>query len=87
MVDYRFVVGSVVKINRLVRADGELRLSGKLNQVSWEIPGYHQPEEAFLYFRSQLIEKGGQLLYECKGRECGDSNIWSNDIFSNSTLY
>lgn len=87
VVDYRFVIGSVVKIDRRVRAGGELRLSGKLDQISWEIPGYHQPEEAFFYFRSQLIEKGGQLLYECKGRECGASNIWANDIFSSSTLY
>lgn len=87
VVDYRFVLGSVVKIDRRVRTDSELRLSGKLDQISWEIPGYHQPEEAFSYFRSQLVEKGGQLLYECKGRECGASNIWSNDIFSNSTLY
>lgn len=85
--DYRLVLGAVVKIDRQVRSDVELRLSGELDRISWEIPRSHEPQEAFFYFRDQLLDRGAQLLFECDGRSCGASNIWANDLFGNATLY
>ncbi|HSG02519.1 MAG TPA: DUF4892 domain-containing protein [Marinobacterium sp.] len=85
--DYRLVLGSVVKIDRQLRAGAELRLGGELKQFTWEIARSHEPEEAFDDLRTQLSERGANLLYQCSGRECGASNIWANDIFRYSTLY
>lgn len=85
--DYRLVLGSVVKIDRQIRSDAELRLSGELKQLTWEIPRSHEPQEAFEHLRAQLRVRGANVLYECSGRECGASNIWANDLFRYSTLY
>lgn len=85
--DYRLVLGAVVKIDRQIRADSELRLAGDLQQFTWEIPRSHEPAEPFDHLRLQLLEGGAKVLYECSGRECGASNIWANDLFGYSTLY
>lgn len=85
--DYRLVLGSVVRINRQIRTDAEVRLSGELKQFTWEISRSHEPEEAFEHLRDQLLTRGANLLFECSGRECGASNIWANDLFGYSTLY
>ena len=85
--DYRLILGAVVKIDRQVRADQDLRLAGELQQFTWEIPRSHQPAEPFDAMRAQLQELGAKLLYQCAGRECGASNIWANDLFRYATLY
>lgn len=30
---------------------------------------------------------GGTPLFRCEGRECGQSNLWANDVFSESLLF
>lgn len=85
--DYRLILGSVIKIDRQIRTDLDVRLKGELQQHTWEIPRNHSPQEGFIDLRDQLVKKGAQLLYQCEGRECGASNIWANNLFSYSTLY
>lgn len=87
VIDYRLILGAVVKIERQVRVNREQRLNGTLQQITWEIPRSHQPEEAFNFMRTQLVDLGARILFECVGRDCGASNIWANDLFDNSTLY
>ena len=85
--DYRLILGAVVKIDRQIRADQDLRLAGELQQFTWEIPRSHQPAEPFEAMRAQLQQSGAKILYQCAGRECGASNIWANDLFRYATLY
>lgn len=85
--EYRLMLGGVLKINGLIRTDRELRLSGKLSRMTWQLPAGHSPEDGFLYLRDQLQEAGAELLFECSGRQCGASNIWANDLFDTSRLY
>jgi len=85
--DYRLMLGSVVKIDRQIRTDRDLRLAGELQQFTWEIPRSHEPAEAFNLMRTQLQQLGATILYQCDGRECGASNIWANDLFRYANLY
>ncbi|GGB90295.1 hypothetical protein GCM10011352_15390 [Marinobacterium zhoushanense] len=85
--EYRVMLGGVVKINRLIRTDRELRLSGKLERTTWQLPVGHSPEDGFRYLRGQLQDAGAEMLFECSGRQCGASNIWANDLFDTSRLY
>lgn len=85
--DYRLMLGAVVKIDRQVRADRDLRLAGELKQFTWEVPRSHEPSEPFEAMREQLQQRGAKFLYQCAGRECGASNIWANDLFRYANLY
>lgn len=85
--DYRLMLGAVVKIDRQLRADRDLRLAGELQQFTWEVPRSHEPREPFEAMREQLQQRGAKFLYQCAGRECGASNIWANDLFRYANLY
>jgi len=85
--EYRLMLGSVIKINRLIRSGSELRLSGKLTRITWQLPVGHSPEDGFRNFRGQLQDAGTELLFECSGRQCGASSIWANDLFDTTRLY
>lgn len=85
--DYRQVLGVLEKINGVLRAEKEQRLSGQLTQITYRIPENHTPQEAFDYLYSQIKAKGGTELFRCTGRECGSSNQWANNIFRYFRLY
>ena len=85
--DYRFALGSVVKINRDVRIDKEQQLSGELTRTTWEMPKSFDPSELLQALRDQVVRQKGDILFECDGRDCGTSNIWANDLFNNADLY
>ena len=84
--DYRFALDSVVTINRTVRIDNEMRLSGELFRTTWEFPKSFEPDQILDRLRNQIVKLGGDLLFECDGRDCGPSNIWANDLFQNPDL-
>lgn len=85
--EYRVMLGGVLKINRLIRTDRELRLNGRLSRMTWQLPVGHSPEDGFLHLRSRLQDADAEILFECGGRQCGASNIWANDIFDTARLY
>ncbi len=85
--DYRLMLGGIVKINGLIRSDREQRLQAQLTRITWQLPAGYAPEAGFGYLREQLLHKGGEVLFECAGRQCGPSNLWANDIFGQARLY
>ena len=85
--DYRFVLGGLEKINGVLAPEKEQRLSGQLTQITYRIPEYHNPEEAFRFIETQIEDQGGTRLFGCTGRDCGSSNQWANNIFRYSRLY
>ncbi len=85
--DYRVLLARILKINGLIRADRELRLSGELQRLTWQLPSDIGPGEGFRFMREQLQKQGAEILFECTGRNCGASNVWANDLFQTSRLY
>lgn len=85
--DYRVMLGRLIKINRQIRTDRELRLSGPLERNTWQLPVGQGPAEGFQHFRTQLQAQGADILFECSGRQCGASNLWANDLFETARLY
>jgi len=85
--DYRVMLGRLIKINRLIRTDRELRLSGTLERNTWQLPVGLEPAEGFQHFRTLLQAQGADILFECSGRQCGASNLWANDLFETARLY
>lgn len=85
--DYRLILSSILKINGLIRADHDMRLNGKLQRMTWQLPPGYSPQDGFRYMRSQLLSAHAEILFECSGRQCGASNVWANDLFHTSRLY
>ncbi|HCB42357.1 MAG: DUF4892 domain-containing protein [Pseudomonadales bacterium] len=85
--DQPVVIGSIRRINNQLRAEREVRASGDLASVSWEILDGYEPEVAFSHLLGQLLEQPHTLLYACDGRECGSSSLWANQVLHNSRLY
>ncbi|MGH1463122.1 MAG: DUF4892 domain-containing protein [Neptuniibacter sp.] len=85
--DYRLILGGLAKINGVLRAEKEQRLSGRLTQITYRIPENHSSDEAFEYVNAQIRNQGGKELFRCSGRDCGSSNQWANNIFRYFRLY
>lgn len=85
--DYRFALGSLEQVNGVERPEKEERLSGSLTRISYQIPDGSNTRDVYNHFYQQLKSRNAQMLYECRGRECGSSNHWANDIFRFSRLY
>jgi len=84
---YRLVLGGLEKINGVLAPEKEQRLSGELFQITYRIPERYSAQEAFSLIGTQITAMGGDVLFNCVGRDCGSSNQWANNIFKYSRLY
>lgn len=62
------------------------RLKGSLKKLTYELPRSSGEQEVFEFYREQL-PKNAEVLYQCEGRNCGESNNWANDHFNIKQLY
>lgn len=95
IVDYRPVVeleriyplGSIRKISGQLRFDGQVSARGQTTSVTYELPPEHSSTDAFTAAREALQKQGAELLFWCQARDCGESSLWANEVFSNAKLY
>jgi len=79
--------GSIRRISGQLRYEREVPVQGRLTAVTYSLPSEHSSGEAFDVARETLQKQGAELLYWCRGRGCGSSNLWANGVFGNSKLY
>ncbi|RMF15150.1 MAG: DUF4892 domain-containing protein [Gammaproteobacteria bacterium] len=85
--DYRIVLSGVYPGRGEPRLDREQRASGEVSRQTLEITSDRSPREVFEHYRAEAEKEGFSLVFECHGRDCGDSATWSADIFARSELY
>ncbi len=85
--EYLLMLSELKKANNIVVADKRKALDGQLTRITYRIPDSHKPDDAFEHFRTQLTAQGAEVLFQCKGRDCGSSHYWANDFFGISQLY
>nr|WP_158651768.1 DUF4892 domain-containing protein [Marinobacterium profundum] len=85
--EYLLMLSELKKANNIVVADKRKALEGELTRITYRIPDTHQPSDAFEHFRAQLMTQGAEVLFQCKGRDCGSSHYWANDFFGIAQLY
>ena len=44
-------------------------------------------QEVFEFFLQQIRNKNYRTMFQCQGRECGNSAYWANTVFENRILY
>lgn len=85
--DYTVYLSAPQRISGQLRADRTVQAEGSLQRLSWQIPAGHSADEAFLHAEQQWLDQGYSLLYACKGRRCGASNLIANSVLDNARLY
>lgn len=79
-----YVLGRVDKTRRDVRVENEVRTSATREWATYEVPSGVKPADVMKHYLATI---GGEQLFTCRGRDCGRSNLWANEIFNRATLY
>ncbi len=81
-----YPLGALRKISGQLRMESQINARGQVSSVTYELPPERNAKEAFAAARQSLQTPGTQLLFLCEARECGESSLWANEIFSNAKL-
>lgn len=79
-----YALGRVDKTRRDVRVEHEVRVSATREWATYEMPGGTQPADVIDHYLEAL---SAEALFTCRGRDCGRSNLWANEIFKRAILY
>ena len=72
------------KIRRELRIERKLRLDATAVRVTYQIPAGVPLSEVIAHYEEAL---GSEALFSCRGRDCGRSNGWANQVFGQAILY
>lgn len=85
-VDYLLGLGALQKVGGRWRHKRSEIISGELERSSWLIAEAYTADEAYQWYRQQLVTEA-ELLFECQGRDCGSSAQWADQVFQERILY
>lgn len=65
------------------------RVAGHLQKALYQLPSERDIKASQKLLQAHVEGEAGQnhLLFSCDGRDCGQSNLWANDVFSSSLLF
>ncbi|MBL4581831.1 MAG: DUF4892 domain-containing protein [Gammaproteobacteria bacterium] len=86
-INYRIILGALERVRGEVIPEDSQRLRGDVTKITYEVSQEFTGDDVYAFYQEQLTSKNYELLYTCKGRECGSSNYWANDVFRNRILY
>lgn len=84
-VEYRLVISGLKRKRAATSGEVERLITGEINRQFWQISTNHDVDQVMEYFLNQW--KDEEIIYRCKGLDCGSSNFWANSIFENAKLY
>jgi hypothetical protein len=85
--NYRLVLGTLQRTRGIVVPESSERLRGDVTKIIYEVSEEFTGDDVLSFYQEQFAARGYEVLFTCSGRECGSSNYWANDIFSNRVLY
>jgi outer membrane protein OmpA-like peptidoglycan-associated protein len=85
--DYLLALGAPKNVNGVMTLNYSERLAGDLTRITYRAPDDYPSEEMFKHYTLQLNQLPHEVLFECHGRECGNSDQWANQILNNPKLY
>ncbi len=83
---HSIVLGALEKVNNELVPERTETLRGIKNSYTWYLPEARRTSDVGSFFEQQL-NAFGQLLFQCKGRDCGSSSSWANTVFNRPILY
>ena len=86
VLNHRLALGSIRKKQSILRPEIEIKVSGRISHLTFEIDRQYDPLEVYQYFFEQLKKPPFEILYQCQASECGSNNHWANRIFKQRLL-
>lgn len=95
---YLLPLGAMIKINGKWRSKKHDILTGELTRTTYlledddsfnelrNLDGSISLGELYQYYLQQLNDQFAEILFECKGRNCGSSNQWGNGFVDNKRM-
>ncbi|MDO6442462.1 DUF4892 domain-containing protein [Marinobacter sp. 2_MG-2023] len=77
----------VREINNEIRSESMARLPVSGEGQLYQIARDSSRREAREHYLGLLRDRGAKILFDCSGIRCGRSNVWANQVFSQSVLY
>lgn len=78
---YAFVTGRVDRSHRDLRMDRGERVAARLLQATYRLPDGTRLEDAVAHYAEAVEALGLPVAFTCRGRDCGRSTVWANDVF------
>lgn len=63
------------------------RVQGELEKFTWRLGSDINLQDARTQVDAFLKEQNPERLFQCEGRDCGDSAAWANGFFTESVLF
>ncbi len=84
---YRLVLGNMRRTAGRVVPERSQRVRGELTRITYEIPAGFTSDDVISFYQEQADDKSYLELFSCRGRDCGNSNYWANEVFGDRSLY
>lgn len=84
---YQWALGAIERIDGRWQPESSRFVQGSLRQRTLEFDANKSVTSLFQRYQTIVEKQGGQLLFECRGRDCGRSNNWANGFFRIPQLY
>ena len=81
---HEFITSPVEKIRRELKIEQMLRVTARARAATFEAPQGTPLGELIEHYDLALKD---DRLFECRGRDCGRSNQWANQVFGQPLLY
>lgn len=78
---YAFVTGRVDRSHRDLRVDRGERVSARLLRVTYRAPDGTRLEDVVAHYVQAVDALSMPVEFTCRGRGCGRSTVWANDVF------
>ncbi len=85
-VTHRIITGSLKKLENVLVPKSYEYVVGKRQTEVYYLPYEQKVDRVVTFFKDQL-EDSYQILFSCRGRNCGSSSYWANTVFGERLLY
>jgi hypothetical protein len=84
--NHRVMLGALEKNNGEITPEASRYVQGIRSRHTYLVADEQRTSLVFDFYVEQL-QRLGQVLFQCGGRECGSSNYWANGVFERRILY
>ncbi len=82
---HEFIVSHVEKIRRELKVADEVRVDARETVAIYQMPAETPLEGVIEYYRKVVAVD--DVRFSCRGRDCGRSAQWANQVFGQAVLY
>ena len=82
---HEFIVSHVEKIRRELKVDDQVRVDAREIRAIYEMPAGSPLVAVIDHYRRAIATD--DVLFSCRGRDCGRSAQWANQVFGEASLY